>query len=301
MDSLHRRLGDIRNTQDVDIADTKGEAFARVYGSTSSYTSNIGFSRYGYNADQDYTALQFGSNATLHNDNGATLRLGGAITLGHSRLTPDAADGNSVTKTDTQSISAIGTYQHPAGWYVDVILSAGNLRGKTRTANFGNHTVATIKGRTYAASIEAGYPFALGDSGFNLEPQIQYSWQNLRFRDFTDADGIRTHLGHQNQSTLRVGARLTRPYDTKDGTQITPYARVNYLQSLSGNHGNVTVGSVEFPYGKFGRAVQVGAGVSGMVNKRLSVYGEFSWQDNLGSSGWKGWQFTGGIRYMFGG
>ncbi|RUS65644.1 BrkA autotransporter [Saezia sanguinis] len=301
VDNLHRRLGEVRSSQAVGVPDTDGEVFARVYGSQTDYRTNVGFSDYGFDAKQDYSALQFGSSATLHEDKyGGVFRLGGAVTLGHSRLTPDADDGNSVTKTDTQSFSAIGTYLHPDGWYVDVVLSMGRLKANTRTETYGNLQVASIKGHSYTASVETGYPFALGDSGFNLEPQLQYIWQNLQFKDFVDIDNIRTKLGHQSQSVLRAGLRLTRPIDTHDGAQLTPYVRLNYLYGLN-NSNSVNVGLTDFDLGKYGQAYQVGAGVSGMINKRLSLYGEFSWQDKVGSAGWSGWQFTGGLRYMFGG
>ena len=242
------------------------EVFARVYGSQTDYRTNVGFIDYGFDAKQDYSALQFGSSATLHEDKyGGVFRLGGAVTLGHSRLTPDADDGNSVTKTDTQSFSAIGTYLHPDGWYVDVVLSMGRLKANTRTETYGNLQVASIKGHSYTASVETGYPFALGDSGFNLEPQLQYIWQNLQFKDFVDIDNIRTKLGHQSQSVLRAGLRLTRPIDTHDGAQLTPYVRLNYLYGLN-NSNSVNVGLTDFDLGKRS-GVSVGAGVSGMINK----------------------------------
>ncbi|QIQ21670.1 autotransporter family protein [Zophobihabitans entericus] len=299
LDNLHRRLGEIRTLKDDHRSDSDGEVFARIYGSNMDYSTNVRFRDFGFDAKQNYRALQFGSSKILRTDDEATIRLGGAVTLGHSKLTPDAVDGQSTTKTDTQSFALIGTYLDKDGWYVDTILSFGFLRGKTRTETYGNLDVATIKGNSYSASIEAGYPFALGDSGFNLEPQIQYIWQNLHFKDFTDFDQVDVNMGHQSQSLLRTGLRLSHPFETEDGNEVTPYARVDYRHGL--NRGkSVTISDTDFEMGRFGREIQVGAGISGAMSEQLSLYGEFSWQDNLGDAGWKGWQFSGGLRYTFG-
>ena len=50
-----------------------------------------------------------------------------------------------------------------------------------------------------------------------------------------------------------------------------------------------------------GSGGQVGGGVSGMLNKRLSIYADVAWQQNTGTAGWKNWLFSGGLRYAFGG
>ncbi|QVQ25079.1 autotransporter outer membrane beta-barrel domain-containing protein [Achromobacter deleyi] len=300
LDSLHRRLGEVRDSQETGVPAASGEGFVRAYGNTSTYHTNVSFERYGYNTDQDYSAIQFGGSAILRRDDTATVRLGGAVTIGNSWMSPDAVDGGSVTRTDMQSFSAIATYLHRDGWYADAILAAGTLSARTRTSVYGNDKIASIDGNSYAASLEVGYPFALGASGFNLEPQAQYVWQRLRFDDFTDRDGIETRLGSQTQNTLRIGARLTRPFDTAEGTRVTPYIKANYLQGLNGE-GSATIGSVDFPLGKYGQAWQIGAGINGMASKRLSLFAEFNHQQEFGSSGWSGWQFSGGLRYMFGG
>ncbi|AOY00160.1 hypothetical protein BJP62_06660 [Jeongeupia sp. USM3] len=300
LDSLHRRLGEIHGATESGADSRAGEGFIRVYGNTSSYKTDVSFERYGYDADQNYSAVQFGGNAILNHYQNATLRLGGAVSLGHSRVTPDAVDGDSITRTDTQNLAAMATYLHDDGWYVDAILSGGIFQAGTTTSTYGGDEVASYDGNSYAASIEFGYPLALGNGGFSFEPQFQYVWQRLRFDDFTDKDGIATRLGSQSQNIVRLGGRLTRSFETGDGTRMTPYLTADYLQGLDGD-GAIVVGDVDFPVGKYGRNWRVGAGLSGMATRQLSLYAEFSYQRQFNDAGWDGWQFNGGLRYMFGG
>lgn len=300
IDSLHRRLGEIRDVQATKGLTTEAETFVRVYGGPSTYKTDLSFGHYGFDADVDYTAVQLGGSAVMYSGDKSVIRLGGALTIGYSETDPDSPlDGRSTTKTDTQSGSLIATYLHQSGFYADAILSMGNIDAKTTTETYGNRTVASIDGTSYAASLEVGYPFALWSSGFNLEPQLQYVWQKLNFDRFTDIDGIRTDLGNPTENIIRVGFRLTRPFETASGDPITPYFKVNYLQSI-GNSGDIMAGSYIFPMGSYGKTLQVGGGITGMINKHLAIYADAAWQDTVGDNGWRGWQFNGGLRYSFG-
>jgi len=300
LDSLHRRLGEVRDSERIGSPE-QFEGFARVYGSSFDYRTNLSFGNYGFDAKQDYTAFQVGGSALLGKDDAGVWRVGGALSLGKSKLSPVAPfDGASETNADTRTLSAIATYLDRRGWYADLILSVGDLSSKTTSAAYFGGQVADFDGSTYAASAEVGYPLAIGSTGFEIEPQIQYVWQQVRFDDFKDADQINVTLGNQSQSVWRFGARLTRPIETGSGTRVTPYLKLNYLYGAS-DPGSVVIGGTNFQLGKFGSGWQVGGGVSGMLNKQLSIYADVAWQQNTGTAGWKNWLFSGGLRYAFGG
>lgn len=300
IDSLHRRLGEVRDTERLGSSDDR-EGFARVYGSSYDYRTNLGFGAFGFGAKQDYAALQVGGSAIVRRDDAGTWRVGGAFSLGRSQLTPTSPiDGSSQTDTDTRSLAANATYLDRQGWYADFILSGGTFSSSSKTTAYFGGEVANFDGRSLAASAEVGYPFAIGSTGFEIEPQLQYVWQQARFDDFYDQDEIRTRMGNQSQSIWRVGARLTRPMETGNGTRLTPYLKVNYLYGAS-DPGSIYVGGTTFQLGSFGNSWQVGGGVSGMVNKRLSLFADVTWQTNSGTAGWRNWAFSGGLRYTFGG
>lgn len=296
LDTLHRRLGEIRDDQNLGRdKDGPGEVFIRGYGGHFNYSSNVGFSRYGYDASGDYSAVQFGANVFRHrDDNDGIWRFGLAATLGWLHFVPAAVDGNSSTRTDTFRLAGYGTYQSQRGWYVDGILSAGWFDGTVSTDARGQ--AFSLRGTGYAASLETGFPFYVGH-GFNVEPQAQLVGQHIGFRNDTDADGLAVNIGSQNQLLGRLGVRLTRPYDTSKG-RITPYAAVDVLHAFTGGT-SVQVGNANFTSGDYGDALQMSLGVNSTVTNKLSLYGRVSWQHSLGNAGFQGWLFNGGARILF--
>ncbi|WP_167383634.1 autotransporter outer membrane beta-barrel domain-containing protein [Bordetella genomosp. 12] len=294
LDSLHRRLGEIREdgTQGKDPG--QGEVFFRAYGGDFSYRTNRSFRAFGYDASGDYGAMQLGGNLLRKASEDGVWRFGAAGSIGRLNFHPHAVDGSSRSKIDTYRLSGYATYQSHQGWYVDGILSVGWFDGDVHTDARGK--AMDLKGQGYAASVEAGYPFAIG-YGMNLEPQVQLIAQHLRFDRKTDADGLDVDIGSQTHGMARLGARLTRPIDLAKG-RITPYVGVHVLHAFNGAT-NVEVGDTTFRTGQYGDAMRYSAGVTGAVTDTLSLYGEVARMQALGGSGVNGWLFNGGVRYRF--
>ncbi len=295
LDSLHRRLGEIRDDQLVK-APTDGEVFIRGFGGALSYTSNRSFIDNGVNATQDYGATQFGANWIARNSPDGTLRAGLAATLGQLWYEPHAIEGASSGLFDTETLVGALTWQSTAGWYVDGLLSGGLFNGTVSTGARGQ--ALSTNGTSFAASLEAGYPIALGWQGLALEPQLQIVYQNLSFARKTDADAIDVNLGNQSEGVFRAGARLIRPFASSDGALYSAYLKANVLTGLGGG-GGVVLGGVPFATGTFGTSIQVGAGANGKINRNLSIYGDVAWQDGVAGGGSRGWQINGGVRYAF--
>jgi len=135
----------------------------------------------------------------------------------------------------------------------------------------------------------------------SIEPQAQLIGQHLSFSHRGDVEGFGVDIGHPSQGTARVGFRLTRPFQDTDGTHFTPYLKVNLLQGLGGP-GAVLLGGTSFATGRTGTALQAGAGVTGTLTPRLSVYGDVALQSDVGhTGGFRGWTFNAGFRFLFGG
>lgn len=294
MDSLHRRLGEIRDDRTLNRDGGPGEVFFRAYGGNFDYSTNRSFKQFGYDANGDYSAIQFGGNLLRLRDDKGTWRFGAAGTIGWLNFSPDAVDGKSKTKTDIYRLSGYATYQSQQGWYVDTILSAGRFTGNVSTDARGK--VMDLRGESYAASVETGYPFALG-GGFNLEPQLQLIAQHLRFDRNTDADGLDVNIGSQNQVVGRAGMRFTRPIETNIGL-VTPYLGLDVLHGFVSG-GSVQVGNAGFTTGKYGDSMRVSLGVNGTLSNKFSMYGEVARLENIGSAGIQSWLFNGGLRYLF--
>ncbi len=297
LDSLHRRLGEIRESGDWDAA-PKGEAFVRTFGARLKHKSDRGFNDYGFNSTQRSGAVQIGYNRTVENASDGTLRLGLAGTLHSMTFTPQAVDGESRGTFNAKTLAGLVTWQSQAGWYVDGVVSGGVFDGRVET---DARAPMPIKGASFAASLEAGYPVSLGTRNVVLEPQVQIMYQHLAFERGTDSDAIDLNLGNLNQGVARVGARLTRAFVSEGGTSVTPYIKANLLQGIGGGDA-IQLGGAAFSTSKFGRAVQIGGGITGKPTPRLSLYSELAWQHEIGNGGGaRGWTANLGLRYAFGG
>lgn len=269
--------------------------FFRAYGGDFDYKSNLGFDSYGYNATGDYAAIQLGGNLYKHRDDQDGIwRFGLAGTLGWLHFEPEAADGPSSARADTYRISGYATYQSRRGWYVDSILSVGWFNGQVSTDTRGD--TMKLDGNDYAASLEAGYPIAIG-AGIDIEPQVQLLGQHVGFKNQTDADDLPVDIGAQNQLTGRLGARLARPFEVDQG-RVTPYAAVDVLHAFTGGT-NVHVGDATFAAGDYGDALRLSLGVNGTISQKMTLYGRTSWQHSLGDAGFRGWLFNAGARFLF--
>lgn len=294
LDSLHRRLGEIRDDQTPGRASGQGEGFVRLYGGNYSYSTQRSAHDFGYDFTGDYSAVQFGGNVFARRGEAGTLRFGGAFTFGSLHLNPNSVDGASNTRVGTYRLSAYGTYQSALGWYVDGTASVGWFNGDVTTTARGQ--AMDLKGTSYAASLEAGMPFPVG-GGFDVEPQLQLIGQHIAFRNTVDVDSLDVNIGSQNQLTGRAGVRLLRPIEFSSG-RLTPYLGANLIHSFV-DGANLQVGDVQFVSGKLGSAWEVSAGVNGNPNARMSLYGRVAYRHSLGSAGVSGWLLNGGVRYVF--
>ena len=295
LDSLHRRLGEVRDDQQLNRGQA-GETFARGLGGRFTYVTDRTFNGYGFDSSQDYAAIQFGANRTVKDNASGTLRAGVAVTIGKLSFQPSAVDGVSQGQFNTETLAALATWQSRAGWYVDAIVSGGGFDGRISTPARGQTT--GMNGSSVAASIEAGYPIPLGWRGVTIEPQVQVVYQHLDFTRRTDIDGADVNAGDPAQGVLRGGARLTKQFIGGNGAVFTPYLKANLLQGIGGGD-PVRVGDLPFDTGRFGTALQVGGGTTGTLNRSLSVYGDVAWQQNVGGGGSRGWTFNGGLRLAF--
>jgi outer membrane autotransporter protein len=294
IDSLHRRLGEIRDDRDVARDNGPGEMFFRAYGGNFRYSTNLPFERYGYDAAGDYAAIHLGGNVFRQEGENGIWRFGLAGSVGWLHVSPYAVDGQSRTRATTYRVSGYGTYQSNAGWYVDSILSGGWFDGDVATQARGR--ASSMNGSLFAASVEAGYPFALA-YGLNLEPQLQLVGQHVGFRNTIDIDDLEVNIGAQNQLVGRAGLRLTRPVAVAAG-RLTPYFGFDLFHAFTGGT-NVQVGEERFESGKLGDAYQLSVGVNGMPTGKVSLYGRVSYQHALGTAGVQGWLFNAGMRYLF--
>jgi outer membrane autotransporter protein len=300
VDNLHRRLGEIRNMDDLGEG-LGAEPFVRFMGGDYTYSTNRSFSEFGYDYDVDTRAVQVGVNVFALDADRSALRAGVAYTHGTTSLDPKAVDGHSHVKFYSNSIAMFVTWQHASGFYVDVVASGDRHQGDLDTSRAKD--VARLNGSGWTGSVETGYPWRF-DGGWELEPQLQLARQHIGMRDQADLDGVTTHYEAFEQTIGRAGLRFDRTWVSDSGRKATPYVRVNYIRGWGGNT-KVDVGAEgldltqQFAGGKFGSMGEVGLGGTVAWANRVSVYGEADWQTRIGNAGARGWGLNIGARWDF--
>ncbi len=292
--NLHRRLGEIRDDRASGRNNGTGEFFMRAYGGIYEYSSNRNAKSYGYDANIDYAAVQLGGNLYALQQKSSVTRFGVSGTIGTLSFDPKKVGHATQGDANTWSVSAHTTYLHNSGFYVDGIISTGAFDGAASTSLRGK--TADLKGTSLALSVEAGYPFHLGN-GLALEPQAQAIYQRLMFNRGFDVDNFVVALGDQDQVLGRFGVRLTKNFSTNAAQPVTVYAKANVLHAFSSG-GKVFLGDT-FTLGDFGTAIEGGIGISANLSKALSLYGDVAYQQKVGNSGVSGLSLTGGVRYAF--
>ena len=300
VDNLHRRLGEVRDMDDMGEG-LGGEPFVRFIGGDYTYSTDRSFKEFGYDSDVETRAVQVGTNIFALDSDSSALRAGIAYTHGTTTLDPHAVDGHSHVKFYGNSIAMFVTWQHARGFYVDIVASGDRQQGDVDTARA--KSTARLRATGWTGSVETGYPWRF-DGGWELEPQLQLSRQNVTLHNQVDTDGVTTNYQTFEQTIGRAGLRFDRTWTSDNGRKATPYVRLNYIRGWGGN-AKVDVGaqgldlSQQFIGGSFGRIGEIGfGGTVGWAN-RLSIYGEADWQKNLGDAGTRGWGLNLGARWDF--
>jgi outer membrane autotransporter protein len=171
------------------------------------------------------------------------------------------------------------------GWYLDGVLQGtwyGMTTKSNRATEFG-FPDQDIDGFGFAASLEGGYPFDLGN-GWQVEPQAQILWQTISFDDFNDgAADIRYDT--LNSLAGRIGARLARTWEAEAATATesarlaTVWGRVNLWREFTATAQteiSSADGFVPFSTDLDETWIEVGVGATRQVSNNTSVYGNLS-------------------------
>ena len=169
-----------------------------------------GVYRNGPNFDYDIYALQAGIDLyRAVNADGSRDHAGVYAAVG--RIQGDVRHFNGIhagTNTiDAYSVGAYWTHFGASGWYID-----GVVQGTWFDAEADSRRLIKLKrdGFGFAASIEGGYPVALG-GGWIVEPQAQLIYQTLTQKSGHDGVAL-VRFSDVDSLAGRIGARLARDW-----------------------------------------------------------------------------------------
>jgi len=167
---------------------------------------------------------------------------------------------------DNYSLGAYWTHIGPSGWYLDAVLMHGWINGDERS-NRG--VVGKVDGTSVTASLEGGYPIALGGP-WTLEPQAQVIWQHLSLGRLRDQFASLS-FGDSDSFTGRIGARLQGGFQV-GSTQLQPYLKLN-LWHNSDRTDKATFDAADIIATKFGgTSLEIGGGVTARLSSAVSLY-----------------------------
>ncbi|WP_186420518.1 autotransporter outer membrane beta-barrel domain-containing protein [Bosea sp. CS1GBMeth4] len=289
-----------QNGYDADAATGEGErrkaVWARVFGETGEvgYGSKGMISRYsrfekhGPSYDFGVAGAQIGMDLYRRlNDNGTRDIAGLYVGAGRVDSEVKAVYGGKAGSTTMNgySLGAYWTRKGASGWYVDAVLQ-GTWYDRIRGNSVLGETLKT-NGWGFTASLEAGYPVALGQ-GWALEPQAQLIYQRVSIDDGADSYGL-VRYDDTNAVYGRLGARLTKAWTREDGRIVTVWGRANLWHAFgpdakttfSGLSGNNPV-ALNTELG--GTWAQFGLGVSGQISRTTSVFASGDYNLALGNA-----------------
>jgi outer membrane autotransporter protein len=290
LDSVHKRQGELRDLAANRGSEQEGRAFfVRASGSSSDVTGNRAS---GY--EQDIGYVQAGGHVFGRDmENGATLRIGGAISRGQSKLQASASSAKVDLKGTTFAL--ISTYQTPAGWYLDGVAQLTDYSSSIQTRERGR--VGAPDGLGLGLSVEGGYPIDIG-GGLVIEPQAQLSYQRIKFDSFVDVDRITVDLQDGESLRGRAGGRIKKTFNPNMGSQWTLYAEGNLVHEFLKDRG-ITAGGISFASDSLGTSAQLGGGINAQVGADTTLFASVSYSKGLSSGAADTWSGNLGLRFAF--
>jgi outer membrane autotransporter protein len=187
---------------------------------------------------------------------------------------------------DAYSVGGYWTRLGDNGWYLDGVLQGTwyNMTTSSNRATEFGFPDQDVKGFGFAASLEGGYPFDLGNQ-WQIEPQAQLVWQTINFDDFNDgAADIR--YDDLNSLAGRIGARISRTWAVEEATTTEParlatvWGRVNLWHEFTAKAQvdiSSATGFVPFKSDLEETWIEIGGGATRQITKNMSLYGNVSY------------------------
>ncbi len=275
--TLHQRVGDEQPWR-ADVAEDQQSRFWMRYlvKSVDQQINDPLQSR----TSSNYNGMQVGGD--LYQDAQWRAGIYGTFLDNDTSISGKNGDIDSLAYNSTFStyIGGYATWTDENGFYVDNVLQYGYHAVDLK--NGRNRETVHPDGNSFAASVEIGRPWQLGDSVLKIEPQAQLIYQYSDFDSVTLDGASKTRVDVNPDGSLigRIGARLTADYDTEYGL-VKPYLRVNYWTMISNGQDKVkfantanNAGTTTITADQQYSMTEAAAGATWAVSKKVQAYSE---------------------------
>ena len=218
----------------------------------------------------------FQAGSDIYRGNG--WRVGGYFGYLHGNMNVSGFAGGTYgavgyNRMDNEYLGIYGTHTWQNGTYLDLVMQGGVERTNLHPVGAASNGVSSKSG---LVSAEVGKPFALGTSGWSIEPEAQAVRQWLWVSDSYISGDTTIHQRRTNGWLFRVGPRLVDNVDTRWG-RLASYTRVNFNYAPNGAVlTNFSTPAAETTIRASGHyaTLELAAGGTLLVSRRTSLYGE---------------------------
>lgn len=304
--TLHERAGENRYMNAFDAEGNMTSLWLRQVGNHNQFHDNSGQLK---TTGNTYVAQLGGDLAQWSSTDHDRFHLGLMAGYGNNKNnTRSSVSGhNSKGSVTGYSAGLYGTwYQNDAdktGAYVD---------GQLMYSWFNNHVngdaiaAESYKSKGLTASVETGYPLAMGQfgaadnpTGVFIEPQAQVTWMGVKADDLTESNGTHISIQGDNNIQTRLGVRAFMQghnrIDNGKSRSFQPFVEVNWLHNTKRN--GVTMNDMSLEQAGATNISEVKLGLEGQLTKRTALWGNVGQQ--VGDKGYSSTTAMAGVKYRF--
>ncbi|AWI09057.1 hypothetical protein CKA38_07220 [Ereboglobus luteus] len=292
MDSLHKRMGDVRAENLATNAPLTGNIWMRGYTYRLNALSPMRSSRF----SQDTYGITAGADKALRNGSAnATWLFGAFIDMGGTDRDFRNADDGSSTNV---GLGLYATWLGDAGWYADIVLRADRYKHDFESRPYGGAAVSgDYTSKAQGISVEFGRMLKRTD-GWWLEPSVQISqgWLNGDTYETKSSDP-------GNRMTVRVSDSDTLQYrgQLRFGRQLLssrwhPYGKIGAAR-VDANGGEITALDTKVGPTYRGWRMEAGLGAAYRIDAGSQVYLDYEYAKAPAYE--RPWSFNLGYRRMW--
>ncbi|MGX2947240.1 exo-alpha-sialidase [Frederiksenia canicola] len=281
-ESVHRQFMD-----NIWSGDKKG-FYVNQQNGHSQYTSNLGFTDYGYGYKANQSSTLFGGFAPLSDNT----ELHAAIGFSKQTVKPQAVDGSSETRYKSTSF-LVGLHNKWDNVILNTTFGYHSHRGKVSTSEQKN--IGRIDGSQMQFAGEVGYEIPVGQ--FAVTPMLGLSYQQLKTDVEDTQDRWNIALKPYNVFSQQLGANISWRND------VVRLSAGTFYENSNGQPKAVSIAAngqyAEFATGRHGNALLFKVNSDFTLAKHLTFGLRIEHRHALSTAKLKQTQFGGKLEYRF--